>query len=163
MSARKPRPRSADISSIGDFKFDDDCSTLAGSEIGIDVEEDSAHLFRDDPSRHSMGENAEGSSTQMASFLIAKRSKDIRNLLYLVENFYVLQGMSYHDARATALRSIFNYSSDDESLEEASVSAKSNSISASNGCYSINNIFSSFNYDYTYDYLLYCLFSMMMV
>ena len=141
MSARKPRPRSADISSIGDFKFDDDSSTLAGSEIGIDadIDGDSAHRFRDDPSRHSMGEVAENSSTEMASSLIAKRSKDIRNLVYLVENFYVLQGMSYHDARATALRSIFNYSSDEESLEDTSVSAKSNSMSASNGFYSINN------------------------
>jgi len=139
MSARKPRPRSADISSLGDFKFDDDTSTLAGSEIGIDAEgeENLASRFRDDPSLHSTGDIVDGSSAEVASALIATRSKDICNLLYLVENFYALQGISYHDARATALRSIFNYRIEDESLEESSASVRSNSLSASNGRYLI--------------------------
>jgi len=61
--------------------------------------------------------NSDGA--ELAALYMARRITDIRNLLYLTENFYALQGLLHHDARVTALKTVFNFDAD---MDEESTS-----------------------------------------
>jgi len=123
-----------DISSIGDhMRLDDDSISLAESE-GVDDD-----MFRSLESSlkserknvlNSIGESSNSElqwedaalssgGAELAALYTARRIRDIRNLLYLTENFYALQGMLHHDARLTALKTVFNFDID---VDEESIS-----------------------------------------
>lgn len=116
-----------DISSLEEGPFDDDRSTLMGSEYGADeamLKSLELSVRNDGTNSSSLGEltSATGGSTysknaEIAAQHILRRTVDIRHFLYLTENFYALHGLSPHDSRATALKTVFNYMDDEEENE----------------------------------------------
>jgi hypothetical protein len=90
--------------------FDDECSSQMTEEEGEGTmnENISVASFQDTIGLENIDESCLTTS-EKAAFIICQRTRDMKHMLFVLENYYSLQDFTPEEARFLALRSIFGY------------------------------------------------------
>jgi hypothetical protein len=114
LRSRRSRPSAAKTATFSEEKIEEKADTTHQNDE--DDEEDdvtTSQVSVDSTTSSSIVTDRFGTLmmniNQQAVLLILRRTHDVRNILYILENFYVIHRMSHEEARKLALRNLLGY------------------------------------------------------